>query len=135
MARLTATVIPCLRAYGMQETIRFYEILGFEVTSRAEEQGQIAWCEIARDDVRLQFHVLDHPEMPNAPIMSGILYFRPDDVMALASEWGDKVEFYWGPQAMEYGSIEFAFRDPNGYILAFCEDAGSRTGSTSIQPG
>jgi hypothetical protein len=81
----------------MSETIAFYQRLGFSVTGRHEECGQTVWCELARDDARLHCHCLDHPDMPSTPMLSGVLYFRPDDVRALASEWQDKVEFYWGP--------------------------------------
>lgn len=122
MVRLGPVVIPCLRVKSMAETMAFYERLGFQVTGRHEEGGQLVWCELARDAARLQCHCLDHPEMSNTPIFSGILYFRPDDVRALAAEWQDKVEFYWGPEVMRYGWLEFAFRDPNGYVIAFSQD-------------
>lgn len=122
MADLSAAVIPCLRARDMQETIAFYENLGFKLTGQYDQEGELAWCEVSRGGARIHFHALDHPEMPNDPIMSGVLYFRPDDVMALVEEWTGKVEFYWGPEIMQYGWREFAFRDPSGYIMAFCED-------------
>jgi catechol 2,3-dioxygenase-like lactoylglutathione lyase family enzyme len=114
-------VIPCLRARDLAETVAFYERLGFAVSGRYEENGETVWCELARDEARLQFHILDHPEMPSHPIISGVLYFRPDNVRALAEEWRGRVDFYWGPEVMKYGWREFAFRDPNGYIIAFTE--------------
>jgi len=122
MARLGQAVIPCLRVRDMAETMSFYERLGFSVTGRHEEDGQIVWCELMRDEARLHCHCLDHPDMPSTPILSGVLYFRPDDVRALAAEWQDKVDFYWGPEVMRYGWREFAFRDPNGYVIAFSEN-------------
>lgn len=122
MARLGPQVIPCLRVRSMPETITFYERLGFAVSGRHEEGGVLVWCELLRDEARLQCHCLDHPEMLNTPALSGILYFRPDNVLALAAEWQDKVDFYWGPEVMRYGWREFAFRDPNGYVIAFCEN-------------
>ncbi|MGQ0673527.1 MAG: VOC family protein, partial [Hyphomicrobium sp.] len=83
MARLGAALIPCLRVRDLAVTIGFYEKLGFKVSGRYDQEGQLVWCEMGRDDARIQFHGLDHPEMPNTPILSGILYFRPDDVRAL----------------------------------------------------
>ena len=136
MARLASAVIPCLRAADMAETIDFYERLGFHVAGRFHQDGEIAWCEVARDSARIHFHAFDHPEMPAVPVMSGVLYFRPDDVLALAAEWKDKVLFYWGPEIMQYGWREFAFRDPNGYIIAFCEDVDqTATGDGEIAAG
>lgn len=125
MAKLKAAVIPCLRARDLHETITFYERLGFVVSARHEEQGQLAWCELIRDEVRLQFHILNHPELPSAPVLSGILYFQPDDLKALAAEWENVVPFHWGPEIMAYGWLEFAFRDPNGYLIAFYQDTRS----------
>ena len=122
MARLSSAVIPCLRVRDLAETIAFYGRLGFSMTGSYEQDGRMAWCEMARDEARLHFHGLDHPDMPNDPVFSGILYFRPDDVRALAEEWRGKVEFFWGPEVMRYGWREFAFRDPNGYIIAFSEN-------------
>jgi catechol 2,3-dioxygenase-like lactoylglutathione lyase family enzyme len=112
----------------MAETIAFYERLGFSVTGRFEQDGQHVWSELSRDEARIHIHCLDHPEMPNAPIFSGVLYLRPDDVRALAEEWRGKIEFYWGPEVMQYGWREFAFRDPNGYIIAFSETTADPPG-------
>jgi hypothetical protein len=39
--------------------------------------------------------------------------------MALWSSIKDRCPVEWGPEEMPYGMLEFAIRDPNGYLLSF----------------
>jgi catechol 2,3-dioxygenase-like lactoylglutathione lyase family enzyme len=122
MTRLLSTVVPALLAKDLDETLAFYAKLGFAVTGRSPADAP-RWAEVARDEVRLQFH-LDPPHgTPAEPVMSGTLYLRPDSVEELAAELRDTVPFAWGPEVMPYGMRELAVQDPNGYYLAFAEPA------------
>lgn len=69
----------------------------------------------------LQFYSEPPVGTPADPGMSGTLYLFPDDVAALAEELRGKMDFAWGPEVMDYGQLEFAVRDPDGYLLAFAE--------------
>lgn len=131
-ARIGAAVIPSLRARDLAETIAFYEGLGFRVTGANPSRDAPLWCELSRDEARLHFHTMALEGMPADPILSGTLYFRPDDVRALAEEWRGKVAFEWGPEVMPYGWREFAFRDPNGYTLAFSENTADPPDCPSV---
>lgn len=122
MARIGETVIPSLKARSLPETIAFYQRLGFRLMAAQPSSQDANWCELARDGVRLHFHTMALEGQPAEPVLSGTLYFRSDDVRALAQEWRDAVVFAWGPEVMGYGWREFAIRDPNGYTLAFCEE-------------
>jgi catechol 2,3-dioxygenase-like lactoylglutathione lyase family enzyme len=122
MARIGAEVIPSLKARDLAETIGYYERLGFRLTGAHPDAAKPSWCELSRDGARLHFHTMTHDGAPPEPVFSGTLYFRPDDVRALAQEWRGKVAFAWGPEVMTYGWREFAIRDPNGYLIAFCEE-------------
>jgi len=110
-------IIPALLTRDMQATLRFYGALGFQVV------GDEAWAEVARGGVALQFHSAPPAGTPERPVMSGTLYFYIGDVEALAAEFAGKVTFEWGPEVMPYGLKEFGLRDPNGYYLAFAEEA------------
>ncbi len=122
MSRLSARVTPSLLVSNLEETLAFYARLGFEVTGRqATEGGQ--WAEVRRDEVVLQFFT-DPPEgIETTPVLSGTLYFYPESVDDLATEWEEIVAFAWGPETMPYGMREFAIEDPDGYFLAFSETA------------
>ena len=42
-----------------------------------------------------------------------------DDVMALWNSIKDHCSAEWGPEKMPYGMLEFAVKDPNGYLISF----------------
>lgn len=109
-------IVPSLLARDLAETVRFYEALGFV---RCGEGVDTSWIELRRDELVLQFYADPPAGTPNAPIMSGTIYVHADGVDALAEEWRDRLSFEWGPETMDYGMREFAFRDPNGYLIAF----------------
>lgn len=110
-------IVPALLTRGMKTTLQFYTALGFQVA------GGDDWAEVSRDGVALQFHSTPPVGTPEQPMMSGTLYFYIGDVDALAAEFAGKVAFEWGPEVMPYGVKEFGLRDPNGYYLAFAEEA------------
>jgi hypothetical protein len=110
-------IVPALLTLEMQATLQFYAALGFEVV------GDETWAEVARDGVALQFHSTPPVGTPELPVMSGTLYFYIGDVDALAAEFAGRATFEWGPKVMPYGLKEFGLRDPNGYYLAFAQEA------------
>lgn len=113
-------VIPSLLSRDLAATARFYEGLGFCIAGGSAENG---WIEVQRDAAVLQFYADPPIGTPDAPIMSGTIYFYVDSVDALAAEWSGRVAFVWGPETMDYGMREFAVRDPDGYLLAFAAPA------------
>ena len=121
MTTIGTRIVPSLLANDLTETASFYEALGFVRTGNWPEHGAAAWIELARDGIVLAFHSEPPAGTPDKPVMSGTLYFYPDDVVALAAEFAGKVDFAWGPEEMPYGMREFGIRDPNGYYLAFTE--------------
>jgi catechol 2,3-dioxygenase-like lactoylglutathione lyase family enzyme len=124
IAKLSHYVTPSLLVRDIGATVRFYEALGFRCTG-AEPPGHPTWVRLVRDRITLHFYSDPPQGSLAAPALSGTLYFHPDDVAALATEWQGSVAFAWGPQIMPYGWHEFAIRDPDGYTLAFAEPAQS----------
>lgn len=121
-ARLSGRVIISLLVDDIVETVAFYSTLGFRITGEyGDDEGY--WAEVTRDDVSMHFYVTEPEGLPDKPVLSGTIYFFPDDVRALAEEWRDKVSFAWGPEVMPYDMLEFGIKDPNGYCLAFTESA------------
>lgn len=124
MTHLGHRVVPSLLARDLGETIAFYQsVLGFHVTGLHPDERAPRWVELVRDGIAFQFHADPPHGMPPSPILSGTLYLYPSNVEALAAELSGRVPFVWGPEVMEYGMREFAVRDPNGYLLAFTEEA------------
>ena len=121
-------VVPSLLVSDMRRTLEFYvEKLGFTQTGFYPIESDPEWTELRRDDVAIHFYV-DAPHSTRfTPSCSGVFYFHPESVEALAAEWQGKVPFVWGPEVMDYGMREFGIRDPNGYYLAFTEPALAET--------
>lgn len=122
--RLGRCLVPSLLVRDMGETLAFYQKLGFRVTGYSPDRAQPTWAEVRRDAVVLWFYVEPPHGTPATPVFSGTLYFFPESVEALAEEFRGQVPFAWGPEVMDYGSLEFGIQDPNGYYLAFSEPVG-----------
>jgi uncharacterized glyoxalase superfamily protein PhnB len=103
---------PMLQARDLARTIAWYEtVLGFRCTGK--EDG---WCRLERDQVALMFMRNAHLGEPHA---TATQYIYVDDVMALWNAIKDRVTAEWGPEQMPYGMLEFAIKDPDGYLLSF----------------
>jgi catechol 2,3-dioxygenase-like lactoylglutathione lyase family enzyme len=108
--------VPSLLTCDLAETVRFYSTIGFAVCGEGVDTG---WVELRHGELALQFYTDPPIGTPDTPIMSGTIYVHTSDIDTLVDAWRDRLKFEWGPETMEYGMREFAFRDPNGYIVAF----------------
>ena len=105
--------IPMLHTNDIDATREWYEsMLGFLCVSAEGDQ----WCRLQRDGVAIMFMRNAHMGPPSA---TATQYIYVDDVMDLWTSIKDRCSAEWGPEKMRYGSIEFAIRDPNGYLLSF----------------
>jgi catechol 2,3-dioxygenase-like lactoylglutathione lyase family enzyme len=110
-------LVPMLQTDDMKRTRDWYEsVLGFRCVS-AEGDG---WCRLVRDDVAIMFMHNDHLGPPHA---TATQYIYVDDVMAVWNSIKDRCRAEWGPEQMPYGMLEFAIKDPNGYLLSFGQPA------------
>jgi catechol 2,3-dioxygenase-like lactoylglutathione lyase family enzyme len=112
------SLTPMLQTADMDRAIAWYcGTLGFELANRSE-----GWCVLKRDGVELMFMVNDHLGAPSA---TATQYINVDDVLALWDGLKGKVEPEWGPEEMDYGMLEFAIKDPDGYLLSFGQDVSA----------
>lgn len=58
--------------------------------------------------------------------------FYVDDVGELWNAVKEQWTAEWGPEKMSYGLIEFAVKDPNGYLLSFGRQPNSRLARVRI---
>lgn len=122
--KLGSRVVPSLLVTNMPESLSFYlDVLGFSQTGYYPIESNPEWTEVRRDEATLHLFTDAPHGTPDAPALSGVIYFHPESVEALADELRDKVPFEWGPEVTENGMREFGIRDPNGYLLAFTEPA------------
>jgi catechol 2,3-dioxygenase-like lactoylglutathione lyase family enzyme len=108
-----SALVPMLQTQDMPRTREWYEsVLGFT----ASKDSNADWCWLSRDGVALMF--MCNAQL-GAPRATATQYFYVDDVLALWSAIKDRCPIEWGPAEMEYGMLEFAVKDPNGYYLSF----------------
>jgi catechol 2,3-dioxygenase-like lactoylglutathione lyase family enzyme len=106
-------LVPMLQTDDIERTREWYEtILGF----KASEDGGRDFCRLSRDRVAIMFM---HNAHLGAPHASATQYIYVDDVLALWSSIKDRCRAEWGPDRTAYGTLEFAIKDPNGYLLSF----------------
>ena len=111
--RMTA-LVPMLLTTDIVRTRNWYEeVLGFRCVS-SERDG---WCRL---DIAIMFMRNDHLGTPHA---TATQYIYVDDIDELWTSINDKCTAEWGPEKMPYGLIEFAIKDPNGYLLSFGQPA------------
>jgi catechol 2,3-dioxygenase-like lactoylglutathione lyase family enzyme len=108
-------LVPMLQTADMARTRAWYEdVLGFRCVS---VQGD-TWCRLERDEVAFMFMNNAHLGHAHA---TATQYIYVDDVDALWNSIEARCRAEWGPERMPYGMLEFAIRDPNGYLLSFGE--------------
>jgi catechol 2,3-dioxygenase-like lactoylglutathione lyase family enzyme len=90
---------------------RYEDVLGFHCVS-----AQDGWCRLVRDDIALMFMRNDHLGRPHA---TATQYIYVDGVSDLWNSIKGKCTAEWGPEKMPYGMMEFAIKDPDGYLLSF----------------
>ena len=118
-----SALVPMLQTKDMRRTRDWYiSVLGFAVSGERGEE----WCELRRDDVAIMFMNNDHLGPPEA---TATQYIRVDDVRGLWASIEDRCTAEWGPEEMPYGMLEFAIRDPNGYLLSFGQETGTEAGA------
>jgi catechol 2,3-dioxygenase-like lactoylglutathione lyase family enzyme len=109
------SLTPMLQTADMARAIDWYRsMLGFELANRSAD-----WCVLRRDGVELMFMRNDHLGTPHA---TATQYINVDDVLGLWNGLKDRVTPEWGPEEMDYGMLEFAIKDPDGYLLSFGQD-------------
>jgi uncharacterized glyoxalase superfamily protein PhnB len=111
---------PMLQTRDIGRAIDWYgSVLGFRCTGRAG-----GWCRLERDGVAIMFMRNAHIGEPHA---TATQYINVGDVTALWAAVKDRAEAEWGPEEMSYGLIEFAIKDPDGYLLSFGEPVPTST--------
>lgn len=110
---------PRLPSSNLERTIDFYrQTLGFELGVLWPGKNP-AFCILQRGGVKLAFDSADNPIA--LPKESLGFYIDVDDARALHESIRDRIEIEWGPEIYRYQRREFAFRDPDGYLIIISE--------------
>ena len=112
------TIMPVLKVSDFETSVKFYqEVLGFTLTWRSQDTAALE-----SGGAALMLSTGDHLG-PGKPTFTGTLYFEtPGGVRDLWARLQSKAPVVWPLSEMDYGTLEFGIRDPDGYTLAFSED-------------
>lgn len=118
---------PNIFVSNMNETIGFYELLGFKTIMSVPETGaDLVWAMMTNGNVTMMFQTYeslaeDLPEIHRNDGGSLLLYINLKNIRAFFEEIKDKVTVLKGLEATFYGATEFSIKDNNGYVLTFAE--------------
>jgi predicted enzyme related to lactoylglutathione lyase len=105
--------VPILPSRDLNETLAFYERLGFE--SRGAPHDVWNYLIIGRDTAHLHFY-LDRNVDPLTTPFSCFLFV--DDADALYAEWrAGGATLVHAPETTDYAMREFALSDPSGNLV------------------
>ncbi len=126
MAQKFDDLIPMLICDDTQQSIRFYtEVLGFTVTARMDDVGRSGWASLNQGNAQIMLaspSYFPQPVKVDGRYPQMVLYFYPEDVVALHAAVRAK-----GYEATElvvrfYGMREFEMLDPSGHVLVFGQE-------------
>lgn len=121
------SLAPNIFTYNMQETIAFYEKLGFKVTMSVPDNGEdLVWAMMVNGSVTIMFQTMESlgetlPDISRKDGGSLLLYINLKDIRTFYESIKDKVKVLTGLEVTFYGATEFSILDNNGYVLTFAE--------------
>jgi uncharacterized glyoxalase superfamily protein PhnB len=120
------SISPNIFVKNMDETIKFYEQLGFELTMKVPDEGSFVWTMMTKGNVSFMFQTFESlgnelPEISRQDGGSLLLYIKIKEIREYHDRIKDKVNILKGLEKTFYGATEFSIKDINGYVLTFAE--------------
>ncbi len=121
------SISPNIFVNDINETIKFYAILGFKVVMSVPEEGDFVWAMMSNGKVNFMFQTFESlgSELPSISRKDGgslLLYIQMKEIREFYEKIKDKVNILKGLEKTFYGATEFSVQDINGYILTFAEN-------------
>jgi len=119
---------PNIFVESMDETIAFYQSIGFTLTMTVpEDGGDLIWAMMTNGNVTFMFQsfVSLGDELPQISRQNGasmLLYINVKNIREYFELIKDKVTVLKGLDKTFYGATEFSILDNNNYVLTFAED-------------
>jgi uncharacterized glyoxalase superfamily protein PhnB len=121
------TLAPNIFTHNMNETIAFYQSIGFQITMSVPEEGaDFVWVMMKNGDVTLMFQTFESlaeelPEISRTKGASLLLYINLKGIREFFDLIKDNVNVLKGLETTFYGATEFTIVDNNNYVLTFAE--------------
>jgi catechol 2,3-dioxygenase-like lactoylglutathione lyase family enzyme len=128
MAYELTSLTPNLIVSNVARSLAFYrDVLGFTVQATVPDVDPFVFAIVKRGSVEVFLNapepaIAEYPAFGNRPIGGTLtLFVHVTDVAAAHAELQDKVRIVMPLEKKWYGVTEFAFEDPDGYIITFAE--------------
>lgn len=123
------SITPNIFVKDINETIQFYQLLGFEVGMNVPDEGDFVWVMMACGKVSIMFQTFESlgSELPEISRQDGgslLLYIQIKDIRTFHDTIKNKVKVIKALEKTFYGATEFSILDINSYILTFAEHEG-----------
>ena len=122
---------PNLIVSSVEQSLAFYcEVLGFTKTGTVPDQSPYVFAMVQSRPVEIFFNAQgpaleEYPEMADKPIGGTLtLYMEVSGVQKIYDELKGRVKIAMPLEKKFYGVTEFAFEDPDGYVITFAEGNG-----------
>jgi glyoxylase I family protein len=124
---------PLLNVADIETSLGFWrDLIGLEVVTRFESEGQLAFASLKSGEVELMlnFRGGDPAARRARPhYTEAVIYFGVASVHELARDLRTKGFDAPEPEAQAYGVDEIVVRDPDGYEIAFTSPIAGRSAS------
>ena len=120
---------PNLISHDVNAAVDFYrDTLGFELVASVPESGAYVFALLKSGGVELMLQTAESV-VEEVPSMRGrldgtgaALYIDVDDVRALHAALAGRVTIIKDLTPTFYGTLEFSFTDPNGYVITYAQE-------------
>jgi len=131
MAYTISKLTPNLVVADVDRSVAFYrDVLGFEVQVTVPDTGPFVFAAVTSGTVEIFLNardaaVAEYPAFRDRPVGGTLtLFLEVTGVDAAHEKLGGKVQIVMPLEKKWYGSTEFAFLDPDGYVITFAERTG-----------
>lgn len=113
--------IPLLCVSNIAQSVGFYrDGLGFEVASKWEPEGKLAWCWLRHGGATLMLQQADEEDPRSEERGKGVtFYFLCNDADVVYHEITERGVKATKPSVAHYGMKQTLVNDPDGYELCF----------------
>ena len=119
---------PNLIVSNVEGSLAFYrDVLGFSVTATVPESAPFVFAFMTRGDITVFLNspeaaIEEYPAFKDRPIGGTLtLFFEITGVRDAYAALEGKVKVVMPLEVKWYGMTEFAFEDPDGYLITFAE--------------
>jgi uncharacterized glyoxalase superfamily protein PhnB len=128
MAYDVRKLTPNLIVSSVERSLAFYsDVLGFAKTMTVPEESPFVFAAVQSGPVEIFFNaraaaIEEYPALANLPIGGTLtLYMEVSGVEKIYDELKTRVTVTMPLEKKFYGVTEFAFSDPDGYVITFAE--------------